>query len=737
MKQKKWLVLAAVVAVLAALAVVFFCLHLPTSPGEAPMSSRPVAATTATTTTATQTPTTSATQAVTTTTTKRELRLDITSHRAGHTSTDEPTTVFKGTSDPAHPLTVNGETVQRTADGAFALEYSLTPGDNTFRFTHKGETVTYTVRYNYVVIRSHSPSNSRRLKSGSVLSVVVTARSGSTVKATFNGKTVTLQEDTSKRVDGGDGTVFADFTGSFTLPGDNTKDLNLGKVKFTATHNGYKNTAQSGTITCEKVQLPTIAEIVTFSAETFNGNTADDDSRPTNNYLPEGTVDYVVGRTYYGEKEYLKLRCGRRVYVSKKDDIGNTKVTVAKEYAGKLPSTNQLSVAKVEVTQRATTLTLNTAWKAPFLLDLLPQTYTDPGRQDYTVSQVTCEYVEITFCYADAFSGSIDFVDNHPLFTRATVTKGKDTCTLRLYLRRRGGFYGWDASYNKDGQLVFWFLHPVQVSEANNAYGADLTGVTVMLDVGHGGKSPGAAGLDSQHPESERNLYLAGLIREELESMGATVVLNRTGDTTIYNDDRCQQLKALKPDLCIAIHHDSNASSRPNGFGSFHSTLFSREAARYIYEATMATGIYNSQAPGNRNRFEWHYYFVARMTDCPVVLTENGFMSSQRDHPGIISPAVNRQKAKAIAAGVARYFLSIRQPDLPPLVTTTTTTSHKETTTATEVETTITADSATATTGSTTAVDVPTTATTVLTAAPTETATTRETELTSSAGDTP
>ena len=57
----------------------------------------------------------------------------------------------------------------------------------------------------------------------------------------------------------------------------------------------------------------------------------------------------------------------------------------------------------------------------------------------------------------------------------------------------------------------------------------------------------------------------------------------------------------------------------------------------------------------------------------------------------------------------------------------------EETTTATEVETTVT----TATTGSTTAVDVPTTATTVLTAAPAETATTRETELTSSAGDTP
>ena len=356
---------------------------------------------------------------------------------------------------------------------------------------------------------------------------------------------------------------------------------------------------------------------------------------------------------------------------------------MTKEYTGKLPETNRLSVAGVEVSQRFTRLTLDTQWKAPFFLDLLPQKYTNPQKQDYTVSKVTCEYVEIQFCYAAAPIGDISFPANHPLFTRTEITQGKDSATLRLYLRRVGGFYGWDAAYNEAGQLVFTFLHPAQVTQADNAYGADLTGVTVLLDVGHGGKSPGAGGLDSRHPESERNLYLAGLLRQELESMGATVVLNRTGDSDLDNDTRCRQLKALKPDLCIAIHHDANASARPNGFGAFHSTLFAREAARYIYEETMAAGIYDSEAPGNRNRFEWHYYFVARMSDCPVVLTENGFMTSRLDHTGIVSTAVNRQKAQAIAAGVARYFLSIRLPALPPAQPTTTTGAEATVTTGT------------------------------------------------------
>ena len=187
--------------------------------------------------------------------------------------------------------------------------------------------------------------------------------------------------------------------------------------------------------------------------------------------------------------------------------------------------------------------------------------------------------------------------------------------------------------------------------------------MTILLDVGHGYKVPGAYGMDPNHPEGERNYYLATLLRTELERMGATVVLNRGPYDDLAAEERVQGLKALKPDLCIAIHHDYNTSSRPHGFGAFHSTLFSVDAARYVYEATMGAGIYDEKPEGHRSRFEWHYYFMARMSDCPVVLTENGFMSSPLDHTGIVDHDTNLRKAQAIAAGVARYFLSIRLPE--------------------------------------------------------------------------
>lgn len=624
-------------------------------------------ASTTTSVTTTTTTTITTTQRPTTTTKAPKKELTVTSHKKTSVTTTEPTTTFTGSSDPQHPLLLDGVEVKRDKYGSFSVERELTPGKNTFTFSHKGKKVTYTVTYNYVVMRSHSPDGDRRLESGASFSVVVSARVGSAVTATFNGKTITLKQTAGQEdEDEIESNTFVNFTGSFTLPSENTTELNLGKVTFRATHAGVTDTAASGTIVCKKAVLPVIGEIVTFTAETFDGDKSDDDSRPTNNYLPRGTVDYVVGHSYFGDKEYLNLRCGRRVYVSKTNSPSAQIVQVAKEYEGKLPDTNQLTLAGLIVDPRATYLTLDTAWKAPFLLDLLPQEYTDPKHQDYTVDAVTCEYVQITFCYADALTGEWDFGDHHPLFTHAAVTKEGGNCVLRLYLRRVGGFYGWDASYNDKGQLVFYFLHPAQVTAADNAYGADLTDVTIMLDAGHGGKSEGAYGLDEDHPEAERNFNLAMLLKTELESMGATVVINRGADEDLNADERCQQLKALKPDLCIAIHHDANTSSRPHGFGAFHSTLFSVDAARYIYDATMGAGIYDTTPAGHRSRFEWHYYFVARMSDCPVVLTENGFMTSPIDHIGIVDHDTNVRKAQAIAQGTAQYFLSIRLPQPEP-----------------------------------------------------------------------
>lgn len=589
----------------------------------------------------------------------QEKKLVVSSPSKADVTTTESKYAILGTCDPESPLYLNGEQVTVAENGSFGIDVNLNEGANTFVLEHKGAKSTYTIRYRYVVIQSCQPSSAKKYDGNSVFAVSVVARAGSKVTASFGGSTITLTKSTSNGASSGD-TDFATFTGNFTMPAGGLNDKLIGKVSFTATFGSRKETATSANITCKKdaglANRIYVAEVVAYQAETFNGSGTDDTSRPTNNYLPKGTVDYCdYNIVHGGEYDYYKLRCGRRIYITKKNPPDSSRATVSKRYEGTLPDHNELNLISLDVEGKHTVMKLNTLWKAPFLLDILPQSYANANAQDYRITAQTCTYVEIQFCYATVLDGDFTIPEDNPLFSRAEVTTKNGAQTLRLYLKRTGGFYGWEAEYDKSGNLCFYFLNPAKVSYAENEYGTDLTGVTILIDVGHGGRDPGALGLgSSKNPsEADRNLNLAKKLKAKLESIGATVVLTRTNNDSgaITADAKCELLRKTKPDYCIAIHHNSSTSSSPNGFGAFYSTPFSFEAAKLVNERTIQESIYKKIW-----NLEWHYYYTARVTTCPVVLTENGFMSNANDYNGIISEEVTNKKVKAMAQGIVDYF---------------------------------------------------------------------------------
>lgn len=401
-----------------------------------------------------------------------------------------------------------------------------------------------------------------------------------------------------------------------------------------------------------------IAEVITTSAETFNGKTTDDYTAPIRNFLPEGTVDYAFSETISNKvADYVLLRCGRRVYLEKDNTPGSKKTTVVKYYTGTLPDHNEIGFVSTTQEDHFTILTLDVMWKAPFYFDIAPQTYRDPSVRDYRISAFTAEYVDITFCYATVFEGTVELGDN-PLFQRAEVTYSKYDCTLRLYLKETGGFYGYDTYYNENDQLCFKFLNPTPATETTeNSYGADLSGIRIMIDVGHGGLDCGSLGTlpdGTQVEEADLNLNLAKILQQELETMGAAVILNRTTDSTIKVDDRVQKLRDAAPDICISIHQNAYAySSGINGLQVCYSTPMSRDLAMLMYDRTVETGIYKNST------YSWHYYYVAKQTICPVALMECGYITNAEDLAGMLDEAVLLQKAQAMAKAVAEYFLKL------------------------------------------------------------------------------
>lgn len=400
-----------------------------------------------------------------------------------------------------------------------------------------------------------------------------------------------------------------------------------------------------------------IAEVVAVSAETFNGKTKDDYSAPIRNFLPEGTLDYASTKTVKNsEAEYVLLRCGRRVYTEKKNTPGSSMTQVVECYYGTLPDHNEVGFVSLEQEGRFTVLTVDVLWKAPFYLKIGPQKYRNPSARDYRITKFTAEYVDITFCYATEFEGDITVGDN-PLFKSAKLTRDEYDCTLRLYLKKAGSFCGYDTYYNENDQLCFKFLNPASGTQTDqNSYGADLTGIRIMIDVGHGGRDCGclATGDDGKQVEEEDlNLALAEVLKAELETMGATVILNRTDDSTLRVDDRVQSLRDAWPDICIAIHQNGFPdNSTVHGLQVCYSTPMSHDLAMLMYEHTVDAGIYRDA------KYSWHYYYVAKQTICPVVLMECGYMTNPEDLAGMLDDAVLLQKARAMSKAAAQYFLT-------------------------------------------------------------------------------
>ena len=590
-------------------------------------------------------------------------------------NTTEPIINFSGTCDAKLKLTLNGEEIKYEKNGTFSIEKELNVGENTFTFLYGELNYTYTVNYRYVIIKSYNPSIKQTYSSGSTFGVSVLARKGSTVTASFNGQTISLSRQTTNEKEA-ETEEFVNFAGSFTLPTDNYADLNLGSVLFTAKYDGKSESFKSGQIICKRpdfivdydpnatpigdryvnVGSGKITEIIDYQAETFDAYSTNDWSRPTNNYLPKGTVDYSSQSYYYygNEKVYTLLRCGRQVYTSRYDKPGKEKVQVVNEYPGILPDHNEVGIASFEIKDRHTVLTLDTDWKAPFYFDICPQNYNNPSKQDYSITDFTGSYIDITFCYATVFKTEELIINDNPLFESAKIINNQSDHILRLYLKKSGCFYGWDAYYNEQNQLVFEFLNPTQTQTAENEYGINLNGAVILIDVGHGGIDPGAPGFNNSTNEAIQNLFLSNQIKAELESIGAQVHLTRSLDVTSTTDDKLTLIKKIKPDFCICVHHNSYDYSYVNGFESRYFTPYSKKAAELVNMHTANTGIYNNTKLG------WHVYFMSRSTVCPVVLTENGYLSNLFDYNNIINNQVSLNKAKAITKGIAEHFKAMQ-----------------------------------------------------------------------------
>ncbi len=403
-----------------------------------------------------------------------------------------------------------------------------------------------------------------------------------------------------------------------------------------------------------KLKKTYVAKITASMAETFSGTTTDDFSSPTNSYLPRGTVDYCNKNPItdpVSRRKYYLLNCGYRIYA----DTACVEIS-----EGRLPESNEINFSIAQLEGKRLNINFKTEMRVPFMVVFGEQRYKNPSAQDYEINSADFTYIDIIFYNTQDFGAKKIKLPENRIFKEAKQIKNnnKNEITLRFYLKKRGGFYGWNSYYNESGELVFSFLQPAQIeADSSSPYGYSLKGVKILIDPGHGGDDPGAANSedDSNFEEHRMALLYAKQLSDQLKALGATVTYTRVTDTTVTLDDRYTIIRNANADLVISIHFNASKNKEKSGYFMGYFYPFASSAARHMSNAIKGTATLKPENGGT----DWHYFRPSRVSSCPVILTENGYISCDSEYKNLKRKDFCQKYLAGMTKGIVDYFVSI------------------------------------------------------------------------------
>ncbi|UNU23422.1 N-acetylmuramoyl-L-alanine amidase [Microcoleus vaginatus] len=172
----------------------------------------------------------------------------------------------------------------------------------------------------------------------------------------------------------------------------------------------------------------------------------------------------------------------------------------------------------------------------------------------------------------------------------------------------------------------------------------------VAIDPGHGGRDPGAVGIQGIQ-EKEIVLDISFQVARLLEQQGVQVVMTRTDDSEIDLEPRVSLAERVNATLFVSIHANAINMSRPDISG-IETYYFNngQDLARVIHASILeGTG-------ANDRRVRQARFYVLRKTSMPSVLLEVGFVTGAEDAARLSDPAYRSQMAASIARGIVFYL---------------------------------------------------------------------------------
>lgn len=228
---------------------------------------------------------------------------------------------------------------------------------------------------------------------------------------------------------------------------------------------------------------------------------------------------------------------------------------------------------------------------------------------------------------------------------------GRNKSVVEIGDRLNGGTarqFAWESKFIRRKAAP---LKPVKLAPAAAIEDVSLKHRTIMLDPGHGGDDPGAAGRGSV-PEKELTLKTAQACAKLLREAGATVYLSRNEDRRSNLRDVVNFANRVKADIFICIHYNSTDVAKIAGSETYYYNLSSRRFAETMHEA-IVRGIKERDRGLHRVGF-----YTVRYTAMPAVLVEPVYLSNDEEYDLAASPAFRQKLAAGIVKGVKEYFRS-------------------------------------------------------------------------------
>lgn len=197
-----------------------------------------------------------------------------------------------------------------------------------------------------------------------------------------------------------------------------------------------------------------------------------------------------------------------------------------------------------------------------------------------------------------------------------------------------------------------------------------ITGKTIILDAGHGGIDPGSMTDDQSTKEKNVNLKITKKVKELVEASGATVILTRNDDTSLYTEEegktirqkynenlrnRKKIIKESSADMFISIHLNKfPQSSKYYGAQTFYpyGKEDDKQLATYI-QSELKRVVDNTN---NREIKPSNDIYLIKDNEIPSTLIECGFLSNEKEAKLLNDEEYQNQIAWAIYVGIQKYF---------------------------------------------------------------------------------